>query len=431
MPMPRRVAGWSATVVIALSLLGCGRATSEPAAAAPPAPETGAARMPTADRGARSADAAGAASAAAVRRASVRIGEPLAAHVKIGPVPMGERIEQIRVPGTIGKNIDRTVRVGSPIEGRVTRVHVSLGQRVAAGAVLAEVSSQELSAAQLELSKAVLSERLREQAAARARKLLEADVIGSAELQRRENDLEVATAEKRVAADQLRVLGLPESAIERLERGGRISATLPLTAARAGTVIERGVTDGQVVQPADTLFVVSDLSRPWALADVPEREVGAVRNGQPVEVTVPALGDRRISARITYVSDVVDEATRTVRVAAVLDNPDGTLKPRMLATLGIESRRERRQMVPLGAIVREGEAEYLFVVDQANNAQLRRVELGVEQDGLRPLEQPLPAGTRIVLEGAFHLNNARLAAPAAAGPVADRRTRGDAITMAD
>ncbi len=351
---------------------------------------------------------------------SVHIDPALATRVALGPVPSGERTERIRVPGTIDKNIYATARISAPIEGRVSRVISRLGQRVRAGETMAEVSSPELAAAQLEFVKAMLSERLQTRAVDRARRLLEADVIGSAELLRRENDLEVARAEKDAAGDRLRTLGLPEAAIARIERTGRIASTLPIASPRNGVVIERHVADGQVVQPSEALFVVSDLAHPWAIADVPEREAASVRIGQRIEVEVPALDPRRIEARVAFVANEVDPSTRTLRVAAELHNEDGALKPRMLATMQIESRRARRQYVPAGAVVREDGDEYVFVEDAPSHVTLTRVALGPERDGERPLVEPLPPGTRIVLHGAFHLNNAR--GRGGLGPIAEEDT---------
>lgn len=327
--------------------------------------------------------------------------------LRIGPVPVGEAVDVLRLPGRFDKNLNRTARVGTPVTGRVTRMHARLGQNVTAGTVLAEISSQDLSTAQLTFLKAVSAEQLQTRAVERAQLLLAADVIGSAELQRRENELAVARAEKRAAFDQLRTVGFSARSVAEIERTGHINSTLPIAATRAGTVVERQIAEGQVVQPADTLFVVSDLSHVWAVADVPEQEADQIRRGQKVQIEVPALDMGLIEAEIVYIADQVNSETRTVRVGVDVENPYRQLRPQMLITMHIEALRNRRMLVPSAAVVREQNADHVFLIE-AGRAKLVPVKLGPEQMGRRAVLDGLPAGAQIVLDGAFHLNNERV-----------------------
>jgi membrane fusion protein, heavy metal efflux system len=217
----------------------------------------------------------------------------------------------------------------------------------------------------------------------------------------------VSRAERRAAADQLRTLGLTNRMVRTIESSGQILPSLPITANLAGTVIERTVTPGQVVQPSDNLFVITDLSTLWAVADVPEQEATQVRNGQSVEIEVPALGGQAIVGRIVYIADVVNPETRTVRVGVVVDNPQRVLKPAMLTTMRIEARRAQRQLIPQGAVVREKDEDQIFVVDGQGVATLLPIRLAPQRGDQRALLERLPADTRIVLDGAFHLNNER------------------------
>ena len=353
------------------------------------------------------AKAPAAKAAAPLDPAAVRLTQELAAQVKLEPPQRMDIAETLRIAGRLEVDGYRTARVGAPITGRITDIRAVLGQQVNAGQVLAELSSPELGQAQLAFLRAHSNESLLSRAAERAQLLLAADVIGSAELQRRQSELAVARAEKRAAADQLRVLGLSQESVERLEKTGAIRSVAPITTVRAGTVIERRVSEGQVVQPSDALFVVSDLSSVWAAAEVPEQQAAQVRMGQRVAIQIPALNDESRIGRIVQISDVVNPETRTIRVGAVLDNPGRALKPAMLITMLIEAKSQPRLVVPGAAVVREHDADHVFVETGAGAVTLRKLRLGPESNGMRPLLDPLPDGARVVTEGAFHLNNER------------------------
>ncbi len=111
---------------------------------------------------------------------------------------------------------------------------------------------------------------------------------------------------------------------------------------------------------------------------------------------------------MAFVADVVTPATRTVRVGVDLDNPQRLLKPSMLMTMLVQGPTEPAQVVPVDAVVRDGDRDFVFLEIGDNSFRLTQVELGVEHDGQRTLVKPLPDEARVVADGAFHLNNMRI-----------------------
>jgi cobalt-zinc-cadmium efflux system membrane fusion protein len=326
----------------------------------------------------------------------------------VEPVAKAEIGDTFRIASQIMLDQDRVARIGARVTGRISEIRVTLGQRVERGQLLAAIDSTELAAAQLTYLKAANQVQLQTRAVERARLLLSADVIGSAELQRRENELASAEAELRAAEDQLKVLGMSREAVETLAQIRTINSVSPITSTLSGTVIERKVTQGQVVQPADVLFTIADLSYIWAVADVPEQQVHLIQLGQKVEVEVPALPQKdHLIGKITYIADIVNPETRTVTVRTGLPNTDQALKPAMLAQMVIQGRPVSRLAVPAQAVVREGNADHVLVQTGADEFRLRTVKLGPEEKGLRPVLEGLKDGEPIVTEGAFHLNNER------------------------
>jgi cobalt-zinc-cadmium efflux system membrane fusion protein len=207
--------------------------------------------------------------------------------------------------------------------------------------------------------------------------------------------------------DQLSVLGMPESALGKLAATRTVHSLSSISATLDGVVIERKVTPGQVVQPADALFTVADLSHVWLVAEVPEQQAALVKKGEAAEAEVPALNGKRIEGRLIYVADIVNPDRRTVTVRMDVDNADRLLKPEMLASMLIQGAPQRRLMVPAAAVVREDNKDHVFVQLDGTRFQLRPVVLGQESNGYVPVQSGLKAGEPVVTEGAFHLNNER------------------------
>ncbi len=325
----------------------------------------------------------------------------------ISAVGEGEMTETIRVPARIEVDEQRVARIGAAVTGRLTEIHADLGQRVHRGDVLAKLHSAELSSSQLAYLKAVSQEGLQMRAVSRAKLLFESDVISAAELQKRESELLQAQAERQTAHDQLKVLGMTEGDLNKLAQTRTVHSLSSVIATLDGVVIERKITQGQVVQPADALFTIADLSHVWLVAEIPEQQAGLVKTGGVTEAEIPALEGRGLEGKLIFVSDTVKPDTRTVTARMDVENPERLLKPGMLASMLIRGAAHHRVMVPVVAVVREDNRDYVFVQLDAHHFQLRPVKLGQENAGVAPVLDGLVEGEKIVIEGAFHLNNER------------------------
>ena len=337
----------------------------------------------------------------------VMANEALLAQIKISVVSQGDVSDILRVAGQIDFDEQALTRIGASVTGRVTQINAQLGNEVKKGDTLALINSSELSNSQLAYLKARSEKEFHRRTVQRAKTLFEADVISAAELQRRESEYEVASAQTRAAQDQLRVLGVNLKAMEELATTGAIDSVASVMATIKGVVVERKVTTGQVVQPADVLFTVADLSRVWAVAQVPEQQVAQVKVGQSVRIEVPALENEKLIGKLIYVGQTVNPESRTVLVRTELDNTSGRLKPSMLASMLIESTPAKRMVVPITAIVREQDADYVFIEQKPGSFRLKSVRLSSEHNGQRVVLDGLSQGMRIVSDGAFHLNNHR------------------------
>jgi cobalt-zinc-cadmium efflux system membrane fusion protein len=163
-----------------------------------------------------------------------------------------------------------------------------------------------------------------------------------------------------------------------------------------------------VIQPADTLAEIADLTHLWVVADVPERDAGTMRVGLDTEVKIAAFPGEIIRGRLSFVSATVNPDTRTVRVRLDLANPQKRFKPAMLATMVLKDPAQRKLTIPASAVVRDGDQEYVFVRTSEDKFVLRPVTLGGEPGETRVLIDGVKPGEQIVVDGAFHLNNERI-----------------------
>jgi cobalt-zinc-cadmium efflux system membrane fusion protein len=337
----------------------------------------------------------------------VAVSPELFKRLTVAVVGEGDVAEMIRVPARIEVDEQRVARIGAAVTGRLTEIHVELGQRVRRGDVLATLHSAELSTSQLSYLKAVSQEGLQLRAVSRAKLLFESDVISAAELQKRESELLQAQAERQTSHDQLKVLGMTEGEILKLAGTRTVHSLSSVIATLDGAVIERKVTQGQVVQPADALFTIADLSHVWLVAEIPEQQAGLVRVGGVTEADIPALEGKGLKGKLIFVSDTVKPDTRTVTVRMDVENSGRLIKPGMLASMLISGAVHKRVMVPVVAVVRDDNRDYVFVQKDAQHFQLRLVKLGAENGGVAPVLEGVAPGEKIVTEGAFHLNNER------------------------
>lgn len=338
---------------------------------------------------------------------AISVTPDLARQLKIGEPTVQEVAGSLQVAARIDTDASRIARIGSPVAGRIIKLLALEGQNVHRGATLATLHSTGLSDTQFSFIKAYSQQKLAEQATERAEQLVKADVMGRAELERRRAELLQATAEAAAFRTQLRGLGMSDGSIRQLENTRQLNADYPILSTIGGTVLERKVTIGQIVQPAEITFLVADLSNVWVLADVPEESAGKLHKGMKVTVKIPALPDQNVEGKLSYVAPIVDPVTRTVQVRMDLPNPRGIFKPAMLAGMTFLEHTEQKTTIPSTAVVREENKDYVFVQIEPTKFKLREVSLGLENGDDRVLESGISPGEKIVLDGAFHLNNQR------------------------
>jgi cobalt-zinc-cadmium efflux system membrane fusion protein len=173
----------------------------------------------------------------------------------------------------------------------------------------------------------------------------------------------------------------------------------PLT----GIVVERNVTPGQSIggDSGQVVFTVADLDMLQVVADVYERDLALVKEGQTAKVSVEAYPDVNFPATVATIGDVVDPISRTIKLRAWVNNKDHRLKPEMFARLHIQVGESTPLLIiPREAVLEVDGKQFVYVVEGADRYVKREVKVStISPDQVRVLEG-LTSGQRIVTKGA-------------------------------
>jgi len=302
-------------------------------------------------------------------------------------VEIGEARGRIDATGRVTWDERRLSTVTPKFDGFVERLYVDFtGQEVRRGQALLEIYSPELVSAQEELLSAIrlerrLAERAGEDAASRTGSLVEA------------------------ARRRLLLWDISPRQVREIEESGQVRRTLTLHAPFTGFVVEKPVQTGQRVSAGEVLYRLADLSGVWVEADVYERDLRMVREGEAVDVRVDAYPGERFAGRITYILPDIRADTRTATVRIDLPNPGGRVKPGMFASVRIDAFvAERAVLVPRDAVLRTGARDIVFVEESAGRYEVREVTVGADMEGRTQIRSGLLAGDRVVARAGFILD---------------------------
>lgn len=326
--------------------------------------------------------------------------------VKTEPVTVSTFQKTIDTTGTVAFNQNRSTQVLSPISGPVSRINVNVGSRVSRGEALALVSSPDFAAAVSALRKAEASAKNARRIADLDAQLFKNDAIARRDYEQAETDAVNAEADRDAAVQQLQSLGVDQSTINEVRAnhpvanlGGVIRAPI------GGTVVEKLISPGQLLQSTTPCFTVADLSDVWVYANVFEADLAAVHLGDTAEISTG--GGQTLTGRVDNIAAVVDPNTRAVAVRIDVANPGEILKRDFYVHVQLHSRTPVQGiLVPVSAILRDDQnLPFVFVTKPDGSFERRKVDLGSRTGDRQEIRSGLNAGDSIVVEGALFLQN--------------------------
>lgn len=234
---------------------------------------------------------------------------------------------ELTANGTITYDANRVSIVSSSTEARVVGVRADLGQRVAAGSVLAVLTSSDIGQTRGDLQRERANLDVARKNYERERRLFSQQISPQRDLLEAEGAFRSAQADYTAARSKLRSLGATTG------EGGTFGLVSPVS----GTVVERKVSPGLVVGPSNNLFTVADLSRVWITVNVFEADMPRLREGAEAIVIPTALAGEAFKGRVTYAGGIVDSASHTFEARVEVENGTRKLRPGMFAQVKIKT----------------------------------------------------------------------------------------------
>lgn len=306
--------------------------------------------------------------------------------------------EEVRLLGELQPNHEAYAEVSSPIEAQVERLLAQPGQRVRAGAPLAELRSPELGRARAAVLAARARVELAQQVLLRKRALAAERIAPQREVEEAEAEARTADAELQAAEAGARALGA-----EAAEAGD--GAGFVLRSPIGGSVLERRAARGGMASPSTPLFTVGDLSLLWLMAHGFERDALRIPLGASAEVTFAALPGRTFTGKVGAIGTEVDAGSRTLPIRIEVANDGGDLRPGMSATARVPLGGQGQGVVavPAAALQRLSQTWCVFVPHGPGKFEVRPVGRGRDLGGDVEVLNGLAAGELVVLDGAFLL----------------------------
>lgn len=315
--------------------------------------------------------------------------------------------------GVIDFNQDRTSKVYSPYQGRVSQVFAKAGDDVKAGQVLYTVAVPDMAQAASALITASATLRNANETLKRAETLAKDNSIPQKEYLQAQTDQQSARAAYDTARQSLRLFDLGDADIARIERDRKIGLEFSVKSPITGRVTQRAAQPGQLVQPGNdpAPMVVSDMRSLWMVANVPESEFSQYKLGQPVQVRVSAWPGKSFDAKVSYVGDSMDADSRRFVVRAEVADPEHVLRPQMTADFNITvAAAEDSLSVPAQAVVREGDGKDVVWLAMGKDSKgplftKTAVVRGKTSDGWVQIQEGLKADQLIARKNALFLSS--------------------------
>lgn len=329
---------------------------------------------------------------------------PQRQHLRYYTVAPSRFHRTIDTTGVVDFDNDQATSVLAPFSGPVTKLLVTTGEKVRKGQPLALVDSPDFAAAASTYSKALATARTNRKLADADKDLLQHQGVSEREAQQAETDAVNAEADRDSALKALVSLDGDPQTIRDIARGQLHSRIVGvIRAPLAGTVAERLITPGQLLQAGTTpCFTVANLSRVWVMAQVFGSDVAAIRVGDQARIAAD-IASRDFTGTVENISALVNPDTRSVQARVVVDNRDELLKKQAYVHVLIQARRESAgTLIPISAVLRDDEnLPFVYVVQRDGSFARRHVTLGVRAGDRYDIPSGLKAGDRIVVDGAL------------------------------
>ena len=327
-------------------------------------------------------------------------------HLHVEPVRRTTWQTSVTTTGTVDWDADHTTQAITQVSGPITRIVVDYGSHVRAGDPLLYVASPDITNAIATYKKARDQQELARKVLDREKELLAHGAAAQKDVESAEAAYNDAATDVQNSLQALKIFAITQQELENAERQSvPISPELAVRAPIGGTVVQKLVMPGQLIQAGSTIcFVLSDTSTVWVQGHIFDRDLPLVHVGDAVEEANSSL-DRTFHGRVSYIGAMVDPNTRTTPVRIITRNVGDLLKKDMYLEAEIHTKTDRNVLsVPVSSVLHDTENEpFVYVEVRPREFARRSVAVGARQNGAAEIRSGLKEGEKVVSEGSVFL----------------------------
>jgi len=342
-----------------------------------------------------------------------------AAGITVAPAAGGPLTRKLTVPGVIAMDADRIGRVAARVIGTVTELNKRLGDPVTKGETIAVLDSREVAEAKSELLASLVNQELQSTLFEREQSLWDKKISAEQQYLRARNTFSEVAVRVDLARQKLTALGVSDREVASVRREVKpfrqvasVEGELPtslglqryeLRAPIAGRVVERRVDLGAPVGgegQEKEIYVIADLSSVWVELAVSTSDLAQVREGQKVMISAGAEGPNA-EARITFISPMLNQETRSARVIATMDNKGLVWRPGSFATAQVIVEEIPVDIRLPRAALQTLKGEQVVFVRTKQGFEKRDVVLGKQDDSAVEVVFGLDPGDEVAVANSF------------------------------
>lgn len=329
--------------------------------------------------------------------------------IEVSQVESGSLRDNVTATATVEHDVNRVAHIAPMVEGQITKIDATLGDKVKAGQTLAVMRSVALGEARSMISQTTAALDVARQNFERQQKLVDKGIASERSFIEARGAFKQAKARYAASRSGLRALGV----------GGGSGPAYPLKSHIDGTITEQHASVGETKGPQDELFVVADLSQVWVIGYIPEKDAHAVSPGMNATVTLDAYPDKSWQGTVDWIASTLDAKSRLLPIRVELENPEGKLKPGMFGAIHLSAADSDADtntdtdtargvaLVPVDAVQQLKGKNIVFVPgDHPGEFRAQPVELGDESGGRVEVVSGLSPTAKIVTHGAFDIKAA-------------------------
>jgi cobalt-zinc-cadmium efflux system membrane fusion protein len=334
-------------------------------------------------------DRAGIAPESSGVRRTVRIRPESLAYVKVREINPEAFAGAVTAPARVDFRAKAISTAGTVVAGRISKIHVQIGDRVKAGDPLVILASAEAAQMRSDFARARVELARAEYRYRRQEEMKRSGVGLEIERMEAEAQLNEDRADFERARDALRLLG------------DGVAEEVIVRAPMDSTVLRAHVAAGAAVAAGQALFDLGEPSSLWIIADVFERDLLLVEKGAKVTIDVASL-PQPISGHVVAESAAIQADMRRASVFIEPDDPKAPLRPGMYARVSIQAASPESIVLPTEAVlIRDGRQTLVYVETAEGVFEPRNVLVGQAREGMTPVLEGLSGGERVVVSGAL------------------------------